>query len=491
MGKIGRNDPCRCGSGKKYKKCCLLKQGEQGGEFLWYKLRKTEGQLTEKLLKYAHKRYGEDSILEAWDEFTIWEGVPFEPETNPEFGNAFLTWFLYNWIPDNEDRDPLNFCRPEAPVAITYLKENPDKLDDFQKRFISFLAGQPFSFFVVTDVVPHRSITVKDIILSQTYTVKEKTGSLRNIKGSIIFARVLSIDDVSILVGCMPVAIPPSYHYYFIDFREDWLKKIGKLTPQLLDEFSAELRDLYYDIEYEIKNPGLPELRNTDGDPLVFTVVYYDLRCSPQYAFDRLKKLALDMSDDQLLDEAVFSKEGALEEVSFPWLKKGNKMHKTWDNTAMGQITIKRTSLTIEVNSIKRAEKIKAEINKRLPTEAVYKNAVSQSAEKSLKTSRGKGKGISDSKIKEEQEMLLADPQIKARLKEMAEGFWENWLDKKIPALGNKTPREATQNRIDREKLEALFLEYEARSHNSPNNLCVPDIPALKKALGLNNERSQ
>jgi uncharacterized protein len=21
--KIGRNDPCKCGSGKKYKKCCL------------------------------------------------------------------------------------------------------------------------------------------------------------------------------------------------------------------------------------------------------------------------------------------------------------------------------------------------------------------------------------------------------------------------------------------------------------------------------------
>ena len=25
---IGRNDPCSCGSGKKYKKCCLLKDKE-------------------------------------------------------------------------------------------------------------------------------------------------------------------------------------------------------------------------------------------------------------------------------------------------------------------------------------------------------------------------------------------------------------------------------------------------------------------------------
>ncbi len=29
MQKIGRNAPCPCGSGKKYKKCCLLKQDER------------------------------------------------------------------------------------------------------------------------------------------------------------------------------------------------------------------------------------------------------------------------------------------------------------------------------------------------------------------------------------------------------------------------------------------------------------------------------
>ena len=28
MNKIGRNDPCPCGSGLKYKKCCMLRQEE-------------------------------------------------------------------------------------------------------------------------------------------------------------------------------------------------------------------------------------------------------------------------------------------------------------------------------------------------------------------------------------------------------------------------------------------------------------------------------
>ncbi|MBQ7600326.1 MAG: SEC-C domain-containing protein, partial [Clostridia bacterium] len=30
--KVGRNDPCPCGSGKKYKKCCGARQGMDDGE---------------------------------------------------------------------------------------------------------------------------------------------------------------------------------------------------------------------------------------------------------------------------------------------------------------------------------------------------------------------------------------------------------------------------------------------------------------------------
>lgn len=33
-GKVGRNDPCPCGSGKKYKNCCLKKETHAGIQFL-------------------------------------------------------------------------------------------------------------------------------------------------------------------------------------------------------------------------------------------------------------------------------------------------------------------------------------------------------------------------------------------------------------------------------------------------------------------------
>ena len=33
MAKVGRNDPCPCGSGKKYKNCCLGKPKNHDGAF--------------------------------------------------------------------------------------------------------------------------------------------------------------------------------------------------------------------------------------------------------------------------------------------------------------------------------------------------------------------------------------------------------------------------------------------------------------------------
>jgi uncharacterized protein YchJ len=37
--KSGRNDPCPCGSGKKYKQCCLqAREAQQAEDFLWHQI---------------------------------------------------------------------------------------------------------------------------------------------------------------------------------------------------------------------------------------------------------------------------------------------------------------------------------------------------------------------------------------------------------------------------------------------------------------------
>lgn len=53
MNKIQRNDPCLCGSGKKYKKCCMDKNTlafAAPEDSDWQKLRQTEGEVIDKFL---------------------------------------------------------------------------------------------------------------------------------------------------------------------------------------------------------------------------------------------------------------------------------------------------------------------------------------------------------------------------------------------------------------------------------------------------------
>jgi len=114
MSKIGRNDPCSCGSGKKHKKCCLTNNQTTTLSFTRRKIRQTEAEVVKEILAYARKHYHEDLILNAWGDFVLWREIDmfeeeFYPELNEptpdmiiEFDTLFTPWFLFKWKADKE-----------------------------------------------------------------------------------------------------------------------------------------------------------------------------------------------------------------------------------------------------------------------------------------------------------------------------------------------------------------------------------------------------
>jgi hypothetical protein len=80
---------------------------------------------------------------------------------------------------------------------------------------------------------------------------------------------------------------------------------------------------------------------------------------------------------------------------------------------------------------------------------------------------------------------LQESPEIQEAMAEMSAKHWEGWFDEKIPALGGLTPRKAAKISEGRELLEALLYEYERKSESFGNNPLKPDIPFLKRKLGL------
>jgi hypothetical protein len=156
-------------------------------------------------------------------------------------------------------------------------------------------------------------------------------------------------------------------------------------------------------------------------------------------------------------------------------------MHRDWENTSLGTLEIDGKRMTVSVNSEQRARKIRSLLAKRLGDAASFTRQQVESIEalldkeKKRKPSRRERAG---------DEALQALPEVREMMRAQSERHWAAWLDEKVPALGNLTPREAAKTPPGRERLEALLAEFAWRANTMPSEQ-RPDITALRAALGL------
>jgi SEC-C motif len=477
----GRNDPCPCGSGRKYKHCCL--KAHDGSDFLWRQLRAAEGRLVPQLLQLALKEFGEEFVGAALDEFFLWDGVPEDYDHTDEFSSFFVPWFVYEFVDDPGDPERVANAPDEA-LAAVHLRRHSDRLSPIEHAFLTSASTSPLTFYAVTKAVAGREIALHDVLTGRDVVVREEQASQTVQPGVLLFTRVVTADGVSIMSGCAPLVIPPRWHHSLLDFRERFAGTEGRmLTPEAVRSLDFELRDLYFYIEDQVWNPLLPEVRNTDGDKLVLTTVTYRLHCSPASAFDRLRPLARASGEDstRLLSDATMNAAGELQAVSFPWNKRNNRQHKDWDNTTLGTIEIDGDRLQVHVNSERRSKRIEREIAKRLGADAVLERKLADLAEKLLAERNDERR---DPLADAEQERLAQQPEVQEYMRQMGQRHWDAWLDTRLPALGNRTPREAAQTPAGRERLEALLAEFAWTAERTPNPMS-PDVPALRARLGL------
>lgn len=104
LSKVGRNEPCPCGSGRKYKDCHLrLETGTTPGELAWRRLHDLTLRLPTELLRFARVRFGTVAFDEAWNEFAGFAEENFDPDSIHL--PVFMPWFFYQWGPDPQDFD--------------------------------------------------------------------------------------------------------------------------------------------------------------------------------------------------------------------------------------------------------------------------------------------------------------------------------------------------------------------------------------------------
>jgi hypothetical protein len=486
--KPGRNDPCPCGGGKKYKQCCLkTEQAQPEDDFLWRRIRRAIEGSPAQLLDFSISHFGQEALLEAWDEFMPpWDDEHDEPFTfDTPHMTIFMPWFFYDWVPAPLETSVKREALDGRTLARAYLDKKGKQLDPLRVRYMEQCCVAPFSFYDVISVQPGAGFVLRDIMTGEESTVTEHSGSRYAKAGDILFAKLAKIDQVTMLEANSSVAFPPIEKSAILDLRKTIEKRRLALTPELLKEYVYEMLDIYHDITDRLLNPVMPQLQNTDCDPLVFNTLIYSLECTPRVALDSLRQLNLTEDDESILTGAEFDPSGELRKIEFSWEKRGNKKHKEWNNTILGHIAIEGNKLTAEVNSENRAQTFKALMEELLPGKARYKTTVIQSPQAMLARAEEEGETARSRQIQKEQEELNNRPEIQALLAEHMRQHYSDWPEQKLPALKGKTPLQAIKTKDGKEMVEALLMEFERRGKQTNPPLDPALIAELRERLGL------
>ncbi len=183
MSKPGRNDPCYCGSGKKYKKCHLkIDQAAEREQRAW----KEAGRfLRQDLLKFARdERFAED----------LAKGLPFywnglydienADEMSPSEALRFFDWFVFDYQPEDAPR-----------LIEVYHAEKRAALSEQQQSVLDgWLEASPADAYELTGY-DGQTLHLKNFMTGETYDVYEPGGRGNVEIGEILLTRLVQVQD--------------------------------------------------------------------------------------------------------------------------------------------------------------------------------------------------------------------------------------------------------------------------------------------------------
>jgi hypothetical protein len=479
----GRNDPCPCGSGKKYKLCCLraAANATDSPEALsWRRVRRAldEFAMASTMLPFVAETYGPDALEEAWEEFSGAE-EPFDPET--QHIQVFMPWFFHRWSPDPYSTEVADSAIYECSPTELFLERRGARLDPVIRRYLESCLEAPFSFHEILRCDPGHGFQARDLFTGEEREVLERSATQGMQAGDIVFGQLVTAEGITLLEAASLCFIPPIYKIELIDFRKALMRGGPRFTAATLCEWDLQLIERYLVIMDKVLHPQLPKLHNTDGEPLEMHRLVFDVD-SPGKAFDALKSLDLGRSEEEFLGATERTARGEFKYVQFNWTKPGNQMHENWSTTVVGHIEIKGRRLLAEVNSARRAQEFKTLVEERLGGGARLRADRIQSVEKMLVDGNRAGP---DSVREAESNALAEHPEVQARVQQMMAEHFEGWVTKKIPALNGQTPLEAVRDADGREKVMALVIEAERSARRMKPPIDPVTLRRVRERLGL------
>jgi SEC-C motif len=447
---IGRNDPCHCGSGRKYKRChyaadsaaAAQTSGEQSP------VHDIDQRVVDDILTYVQKRFPTQLLQEV-------DALQTHPQMSPQL---MMPWLAY--VSDFEGRTAVEW----------YLEERGWSLSRGVREWLEAQQKSWLSVWEIIDLEHGRSLTLRDMLSGEERLIHEVSGSKNAERHLALLGRVVDAGDVSLMCGMHSVPLRPSQGAEVVAKVRRTLRRRTSVPIERLRNARISWRMLNawsdgVDLSFQ-----RPALQNTDGDPILFVEDRWNFsEADRERLIERLGSI-----------ENVAPEQPDESEVDFIFSRAGNPMHKDWDNTTVGSATLTGTSLIAQTNSLARADSLQVMIES-ASGELLGRRVRSVS---DPVTMIEKQRELPDSVERPASSEDTSTPEMNEIVRESKERHYAQWLDDSIPALGGRTPREAARTKRGREQLDALLKDVELIECKQPEAVRF-NVRKLRRALGL------
>ena len=262
MAKVGRNAPCPCGSGRKYKRCCL------GDEQALGRLYPLLIDLTEEMTHFAEERYGEDILGRAWLDF--WEEEPPEHWEGSELFDLFIGWFSFHWVP--EGWESKTGVLPHPGTLAAQVLESGWKLEPASRQLLAAARQEPLAFWEIESTDGQGRAGLRDLVLGRRLEVWLPPPYQWIKADDLVLAQAVPAGGTHILGALSP---PLAGGLFGDPLRKGCAameESRGVLRPRDLLAYDLDFLYLYHRLVQAVLKP---RLTNSDGERVAFTWSVY------------------------------------------------------------------------------------------------------------------------------------------------------------------------------------------------------------------------
>jgi SEC-C motif len=451
VSQVGRNDPCPCRSGLKFKRCCLNKEQPSGA----YTSGERNSALA-KLMRFAARSEFEDKHRAALELF--WgDWISEEPDEklkqvmeSEQANLAYHSWFAFDFD-----------LGEERTMFDLFLEREAKKLSSGECNYFDGMRGSHLRLYEILEVKADQGFDLRDLWDDRRLWVRERLATRELATWDVIAARVGRGAGGEVVLETIP-------HVYPATAKDGLLKGLRKahrlftreFPERSLADFFRSMAPVFHQLwlEQVVLRP-LPKIMTSDGDPFVFAKAIFDL-------LDRDDLTAALTDHPDIVDHG---------DGSYAWLEAAGAFQRS-----VGTIVVEDRRVVFETTSQRRAERGK-EFLQRLLGDAVSFRVIAY---------EDVGQALKRAPARPKDKMPEIPPEVQGEVVgRFYEEHYRKWLDQPVPALGDRTPRHAAKLKTVRPKLVTLLKDFESHAERQRRaREPAYDFGWMWKELGLTRE---